>query len=319
MPFKDIKGQDMAIQRIRQFISDGRLAGAYLFIGPEGIGKSLTARALAKALNCLKNNDDSCDSCISCLKIDKNEHPDIHIIDAEYSEIKIEYIRQLQKEINYRPYEGKKKVFIINNAHNLNIEASNAFLKTLEEPPKNSIIILVTDKPGLLAKTILSRCQIIKFSSLKRSELQGLLSREYGLDEKSVHFLAYFSDGSIGKAIRLKDADIFTQKNKIIDQMAVLNKAFADEPMAQGRDSMRYNLNILAAWFRDIYLIKVGLPHSELINLDRKDKLIESMGRYTFEDLDRILKFISDSLLYIDQNVNIRLLLSNLRMELWKN
>ncbi len=319
MSFKEIKGQDKAVERIGKFVSEGRLGGAYLFIGPEGVGKNLSAKTLAKTLNCLNGDSDACDTCISCLKINKNEHPDIHIIDPESSEIKIEYIRQLQKEINFRPYEGKNKVFIINNAHNLNIEASNAFLKTLEEPPKNSVIILVTDKPNLLFKTILSRCQVVKFYPLKRKELEGILAQEYALESKLVHFLAYFSEGSLGKALKLKDTDIFAQKNRVIDQIALIDKAHSDEPMTQGRDSMRYNLNVLAAWFRDIYLVKIGMPYSELINLDRKDELLRLMGRYTFEDLDRILKFISDSLLYIDQNVNSRLLLSNLRIELWKN
>lgn len=319
MSFKDIKGQDAAVERIRKIVLGERLGGAYLFIGPEGVGKKFSAEVLAKTLNCLHSNTDSCDSCISCLKIDKNGHPDIHIIDTGSAEIKIEYIRQLQKEINYRPYEGKKKVFIINNAHNLNIEASNAFLKTLEEPPGNSIIILITDKPSLLFKTILSRCQVVKFCSLKRGELENILAKGYGVDDKAVHFLAYFSEGSLGKALSLRDTDAFARKNIVIDEIALVDKAHPDEPMSHSRDVMRYNLNVLAGWFRDLYLVKTGLPYPELINLDRQDELLKIMGRYTFEDLDRILKFISDSLLYIDQNINTRLLLSNLRMELWKN
>lgn len=140
MALKDILGQEKPIQRLKKYISTENFPGAYLFTGPEGIGKSLVALNFAKTVNCLEEKGDSCEKCISCLKMNKNNHPDLHIIDAvnntESSEIKIEYIRHLQEEIYLKPYEARKKVFIIHDAHNLTVDASNAFLKTLEEPPK---------------------------------------------------------------------------------------------------------------------------------------------------------------------------------------
>lgn len=322
MSFKAIKDQDKAIERLKRYISQDSLTGAYLFIGPEGVGKNLIAKTLAKAVNCEDLTLDSCDRCASCLKIEKNQHPDVHLIDASIdmdtskSHIKIEDIRQLQKDINLKPYEGKKKVFIINDAHNLTPEAQNALLKTLEEPPQNSLIILVTLKPQLLFKTIISRCQTVKFYPLPRIELKEILRKDYGLDDTLAHFLAYFCEGRIGKALRLKDTDILKEKNRIIDTYVLSRDSTPDNFTLQSRKDVAQHLNTLSSWFRDIYLIKIGLPHYELINLDRKTQILKIMHRYSFASLDEIFNSISDSLLYLEQNINIKLLVSNLREDI---
>ncbi len=176
--------------------------------------------------------------------------------------IKIEYIRQLQRDINLKPYEGKIKVFIIDNAHRLTPEASNSILKILEEPPKDSLIILISDKPVLLFKTIISRCKILKFLSLNRAKLQEIFKKDYGLDNNMAHFLAYFSEGRLGRALRLKDTDILKEKNRIIDKFVLSRKPSLDNLSIQNKEEVRGYLNILATWFRDIYLIKIGMPHS---------------------------------------------------------
>lgn len=328
MSFKDIKGQEKPIQILKGYIKESRMAGSYLFVGPEGVGKNLTAKTLAKTLNCFKENLDCCDECSSCLKIDKNEHPDIRLIDnldslgikSEAScVIRIESIRDLQKNINLRPYEARKKVFIINNAHNLTAEASNALLKILEEPPQDSLIILVSAKPALLFKTVISRCKIIKFYPLKKMELKGILKKDYYLDNDLAHFLAYFSEGRMGCALKLKDKDILREKNKVIDELCLFGKQISLKNLPiQNRENIRNYLNILATWYRDMYLLKIGLSHSELINFDRKEELLKLMSHYTLFDLDEILNFISNSLLYLEQNINIKLLLSNLKFQLWK-
>jgi len=321
MSFQDIKGQDKPIELLKDYIRQSRLGGGYLFTGPQGIGKKLAAKTLAKAVNCQEESLDSCDRCNSCLKIDKNEHPDFHLIDInEISDaIKIEHIRQLQKDINLKPYEARYKVFIIDHAENLTAEAQNALLKTLEEPPKGSLIILIASNLRLLFKTIISRCQIFKFHSVKRQRLEEILKEDYRLDNNLAHFLAYFSEGRIGEAIGLKDTDILSEKNRIIDQFVSLKNPGLGNSALQNRQQIHGQLNILAGWFRDLYLIKIGMPHSELINIDRKNELLKFMQHYSFSDLDQILNSISDSLLYLEQNVNVKLLLSNLKVATWRS
>jgi len=314
MSFKEVKGQGKAIEIIKGYMAQARLAGGYLFTGPEGVGKKLVARQLAKTLNCLKDTPDSCDSCPSCIKIENNQHPDVHILETEGAEIKIEYIRQLQKDFSLKPYEGKRKVFIIDNAHTLTAEASNALLKILEEPPKESLIILVSDKPALLFKTIVSRCKMVKFSPFSRPELAIILKKDYGLDNNMAHFLAYFSEGRFGRALKLKDTDILREKNAVIDKLAFSRGISLEGISIQDREDVKQYLNILATWFRDIYLIKIGAPYAEIINLDRKDDLLKQMSRFTFLDLNEILESISNSILYLGQNINTKLLLYDLML-----
>jgi len=328
MSFQDIKGQDITIQILKEHIRQARLSNGYLFVGPEGIGKKMAAKTLVKTLNCQEETLDSCDKCVSCLKIEKNQHPDVHVLDGSTSlninseqskndredsqAIKIGHIRQLQKALGLKPYEAKLKVFIIDNAHNLTAEASNALLKTLEEPPAQSLIILVSAKPTLLFKTIISRCQVLKFYPMARPKLEGVLKKDYSLESNLSHFLAYFCEGRIGRALRLKDTDIMKDKNRVIDQFCILRKSNLESLPIQSKENLRNYLNILAGWFRDIYLIKIGMPYLELINLDRKSDLLKFKQGFSFLDLDGIFNCISDSLFYIEQNINIRLLLSNL-------
>lgn len=317
MSFQDIKGQDQPISILKNYLRDKSVSCSYLFIGPQGLGKFLAAKTLAKALNCSEADSDGCGQCASCLKIEKNQHPDVHIYapEPDYQSIKIEDIRQLQKEINLKAYEARKKVFIIDDAHNLTAEAANALLKTLEEPAGDSLIILVTSKPNLLFKTIVSRCKVIKFYPLKRSRLQEIISRDYSCDERLAHFLAYFCEGRIGTAISLKDADVLNAKNRIIDEI-ILSRSGPVYRSGPDREELRKCLNVLATWFRDIYMLKIGMPQIELINFDRKNDLLKSAGLYSFAGLDDIIRFISDAFLYLEQNINPRLLLSNLKAAL---
>jgi DNA polymerase-3 subunit delta' len=354
MSFKEIKGHDQAIYALKQDLEQGRLAASYLFLGPEGVGKRKTAVTLAKALNCQKEEldtstahpqtplsinpehyqdntgeisvfssesrgIDSCDSCPSCLKIDAQNHPDVHWITGVTGDyIKIEDIRQLKKEIGLRPYEGKRKVFIIDNAHLFTAEASNALLKILEEPPGQASIILVSSKFALLFKTIVSRCRIIRFYPLARSGLAEILKEDYRLDALTAHFLAYFCEGRLGRGVELKDTDILKEKNKVIDEFALFSRPNEARAVIEHKETFRNYLNILSTWFRDIYMAKIGLPQTELIHLDRKADLLKVAERYNFSDLEVIMNFISDSLRYLEENINPKLLLSNLRMELSK-
>lgn len=313
MSFRAIKGQDKLIEVLRGYARQSRLGSSYLFLGPEGVGKKMVAKELAKSLNCQSGAFDPCGSCPSCLKIDANQHPDVYLMDdSESDSIKIEDIRRLQKDINLRPYEGKYKVFIIDNAHNLTPEASGAFLKILEEPPKNSLIVMITSKQALLFKTIISRCQILRFYPMQRAELKNVLLNDYGLDNIQAHFLSFFSEGRLGLGLRLKDSDIFKKKNTVIDSFGLRRKSAAEKFPVETRQDMRVMLNLLACWFRDVYLSKSGLPFDEMVNIDRKNELVEAAQTYSFAFLDEAFNCISDSLLRIEQNINIKLLLSNL-------
>ncbi|MDD5255925.1 MAG: DNA polymerase III subunit delta' C-terminal domain-containing protein, partial [Candidatus Omnitrophica bacterium] len=212
-----------------------------------------------------------------------------------------------QKQIALRHYEGRKKGFITDNAHALTQDAANAMLKILEEPPQTIVIMLISSKRAVLLKTIVSRCKSVKFFPLQRGPLEEILKADFRIEPGRAHFLAYFCEGRIGRAIKLKDTGIFEEKNRAIDALGALPENKADA---------RESLNVLAAWFRDVYLLKTGLPYSDIINLDRKEELSRCARGYSFTDLDAIFGNISAALTYLERNVNVKLLMSNLKASL---
>lgn len=316
MLFNAIKGQDRPIAMLKNYLAQSCLEGGYLFSGPEGIGKKLTALTLAKALNCEQGFGEPCAGCPPCLKIEKNQHPDVHLIGQGDCDIKIDDIRRLQHQINLRPYEGRKKVFIIDNAHQLTADASNALLKVLEEPPKDSLIIIISDKPSLLFKTILSRCKVLKFSPLERERLKQLFMEDFRLDNNTAHFLAYFSEGRLGCGLRLKEGDTLKEKNNIIDDFIFSPKPGFNNLPSQERQDIRRYINILASWLRDIYLLKMGLPYSQAVNFDRRAELLKQAQRFCVPELSRMMDALSESVSYLERNINVKLILYNLKAQL---
>ena len=320
MSFENIIGQDSSIRIIKELIRQSRFQGGYLFTGPEGVGKRISGITLAKALNCQNAQADSCDSCLSCLKIDRNEHPDVHFLDAHnFDSIKIEDIRQLKKDIFLKAYEAKIKVFIIDNAHNLTPEAANALLKVLEEPPGDSLIILITSQQRLLFKTVVSRCKILRFSALNRELVRGILEKDYDIDKQVSHFLAYFSEGRLGFALKLHKEGLFSDKGRIVDTFIIRKRLDIGGLDVEKREDVRKVLSVLICWFRDLYLIKAGIREGELVNLDQVDILLKVADSYSVPELEYIMQSISDSRLYLERNANIKLLLSNLKVILWKD
>jgi DNA polymerase-3 subunit delta' len=318
MRFSDCLGHERTLNIIRANLENNRFSGAYIFSGPEGIGKKMVAKIIAQELNCLDESNRPCENCSSCLKIQKEQHPDLHLIQNKESQIKIEDIREILRQANFRPYEGRSKIFIIDNAHKLNSEAANSLLKVLEEPPKDVLIILITHKPQNIIKTVLSRCRVIKFSPLIRARLETVLIKNYALDKTTAHFLAYYAEGRLGLALRLKDTPLLQEKNKIFDAFVLSSKPLDRNILGQNKEQLQVSLNILASWFRDIYLLKCGLSDQETIHLDRHSDLLKMTSRFSFKHLDEIMLVLSESSLYLERNINSKLLLHNLGAQLWK-
>ena len=318
MSFAAVRGQEKALAQLTSSMREGRLEGAYLWSGPAGVGKHLAAVQLAKALNCLNGKGDSCDACAPCAKIDKGTHPDVHCIDAPEEEILIDDIRSVQKEMSLRPYEGKKKVFILCNAHKLNNHSASALLKTLEEPAKDSLIVLITEKPAVLLKTIISRCKIIRFPPLPRHALKLILSNEYGIEAGEAHFLAHYCEGSMGRALTLRAQDIMRRKNAVIDEFARPSKARAPSGEDAAKDA-RFQWNILASWLRDLFLLNTGAAGAnELIHADRKEELMRWQRRFSQAELEEAFQQVSSSLGYLDRHINVHLLRANIKWQFMK-
>lgn len=327
MAFRDIKGQQSVIEFFRSSFNRERLAHAYIFSGPEGLGKTLLAHNLAKFLNCqepFKEGElftDCCDRCIACRKIDNRNHPDVHWIEPSRraEKISIDEIRLVQKEISLKPYEGKFKIFIIQEAQEMTPEAANSLLKTLEEPPSASLLLLISKNISGLLPTVLSRCQIIKFYPLDHERLTQILKKDYAVDANYAHFLAVASEGRIGRAIDLKDEDILNEKNRIIDGVCQVGKQPSFNLFNfKDRKKLIIQIKYLLDWFRDILIFKVGLPSSSIINTDRIEGIKSYTNLYKPSELEQIIAKINQAHRLIEQNVNPKIALEVMLMEMTK-
>ncbi|MFH1578491.1 MAG: DNA polymerase III subunit delta' [Candidatus Omnitrophota bacterium] len=310
-----------ARQLLKNAWENKRLASTYLFFGPPGSGKLLLARALSKTVNCQAESFPPCLTCPSCRKIEGNNHPDVHYLQKIKSNfIKIEQIQEMHREISLRPFEGKYKVFIILDAQDLTAEAANCLLKITEEPPKGSLLILIASDLRRIFATIISRCQKVRFSSLGRQEAKVILNRDYRLDERLSHYLAFAFEGRLGEALKFKDSDMISEKNQVIRYFLLEHfdqKEAVDKYDSKGRDELIWILKVLISCIRDIYLLKVGQGREELVNQDIKDELWGLSQKFSFIDLDRMSWQLSSWIENVKQNINPKLLIDNLRL-LWK-
>lgn len=328
MAFDQIIGQETAVAILRNALRNERLAHAYLFLGPEGVGKRLTALTLAKAMNCQSppKEGDSCEKCSSCLKVNSSNHADVLLLEPEGEVIKIEQIRSLQRRLHYRPLEGGRRVCLVDSADKMNAAASNALLKTLEEPPDMTHLILVTSRPHLLLPTILSRCQWVKFRPLTSSQIAQILQNEHSLEAEKAYFCASLAGGSAGQAVALSNRVDFQRRLEWVDMFSNLGrKTTAEifdtcERIAKEEEEVNDLLELWKLWVRDLMVFKVQMenpspPTGEgLINHDLRERIAEEAQKYSFDRLDSIFRLIADGQRSIDFKANRQLALENLML-----
>jgi len=283
MALKDIIGQEKAIGILRGCIARNRMPHALFFTGDEGIGKRLTAINLAKALNCRErvteqesdeagksgSQADSCDRCPSCVKIENGSHPDVYLIESEGDgdQITVSAIRGLEESLAYKPFEGKYKIAIIDNAERMNPAAANAFLDTLESPPPQSVLILVSSRPDMLLPTIRSRCQKIYFNPLPRHVMSGLLREKFNkLDSEQAQLLTSLSGGRLGYIL---NEDLITQRDRHFD---VLKQMLEGLEEAEGGDMEEF-LDWAQVWLRDLAVFRATGRADLLVNSDREREI----------------------------------------------
>jgi DNA polymerase-3 subunit delta' len=203
MPFRAISGHRHLLALVAAAAARGTLPPSLIFAGPEGVGKRLSAIALAQFLNCQKRQEvDACGVCPSCVRIGRGVHADVLMIEpGETGTIKVDQIREAIERSAYRPFEGRRRVVIVDDADAMVAEAQNALLKTLEEPPPSSMFVLVTSRPDLLLPTVQSRCQRLRFGRLAPAEVACVLMEAHEYSEPQAHAAASASDGSVGAAL----------------------------------------------------------------------------------------------------------------------
>lgn len=267
MPWQ-LTGCRTAIEAVSTLINKNRLPHALLLSGPKGYGKFTLAQDVARALNCHTPESDGapCGHCPPCLKIGKGVFPDLMAVEptGRTNRIKIDDIRALMAEIAFKPYEGKAKVFIIKDADRLNQESGNALLKTLEEPPPASYLILTSTSEKELLPTIVSRCLRLKLPPLAEAEILDRLADERGLSGHDAALVAAVSGGSLGRALSLEAADVYEKWQRLVEIMglkgpdrlrAALNWA---KTQAEPEDQLPLVVDVLRLWWREILALSAG-------------------------------------------------------------
>ena len=292
--FDGVIGNQNIQNKLINSVKENKVLHSYMFVGIDGIGKKIIAKQFAKKILCTNNIQEKCDECKSCIEFDSDNHPDFLYIEPDGNSIKIEQIRYLQKKIQEKPIISNKKVYIINDANKMTIEAQNCLLKTLEEPPEYSTIILIGNNESAFLNTIKSRCMIITFRPIEDQLVKEYLEKNYQMMNITSNMLEAFQ-GSIGKAIILKDKiDEYQQIEKIIEELDkknIIDIISESELMYKDKDEI---MDILE--YINIVLLKLAKEKIKFVNC---------------------IKIVEETKMRLKQNANYDMSIDNMLFNMW--
>lgn len=340
MPLSSVKCQDRAIAALESALARGHVHHAWLFHGPDGVGKELAAVGLAQALCCTEQPNVGCGTCASCRRVEKRNHPDVTMVMPEDEQVKrgvagrsdfertpsrdirIEQIRQLQERLAFRALESKTKVAILVGAHAMNQPAQNALLKTLEEPPSGTVLILVSSAPDKLLPTIRSRCSKAAFGPLPVEFLTEQIKKsKKGVDDVAAGQAAAMAAGSMSRALAF-DVDGLAERKDIIERFEALDPADARgwlalaETLGEDRATAEIALDVLQVWLRDVSCAQV--PGATLVNVDLQALAVAAASKVSAAGVHRRSVLIDEARNAITQrNGAARLQLERMFIEMF--
>jgi DNA polymerase-3 subunit delta' len=332
MSWQRIRGHDQIIQSFDHVVRRGRLAHAYLFTGPPGVGKRLFAGELAKALLCEGQQEsprpflEACDRCPACLLVEAETHPDLQTARRpdDKSEVSIDIVRDLARGLDLKPARGRGKIVILDDADDLNEESANCFLKTLEEPPPGALLILIGTSADRQLPTIVSRCQVVHFHPLSEALVAELLASQHIKDAAFLRRVARLSGGSPGQALALADPELWQFRRKLIqgltqprpdsvglaqDWMKFVEEVGKESAAQRRRASLI--LRLLIDFLNDALSVSVG--KSPRLADETDLPLLQKFTKQT--DTDQIMQMIDRCLeadLQNDRNVQLVLIIEAL-------
>ncbi|MGD8377160.1 MAG: DNA polymerase III subunit delta' [Acidobacteriota bacterium] len=328
MSFEGIVGQDRALDALRRGLDEDRLHPSLLFHGPDGVGKRLTAFHLAAALNCLAAPGTGCGECPSCLRIERGygenrlrrpdqkrapgHHADVLYYPPRRRQILIEQVQDLIREAGFRPFEGRRRVFILDPADRMNREAANALLKTLEEPPPSVCLVLLSASPDALPATIRSRCQAMRFVPLAPPDLARLLV-DRGQPPEEAARRARLAGGSVGAALaldleahdRIREAGL-TMLEAAGRPQGLLHALGLAATAGSDAETFRFAADLLVSLFRDLALLHEDAPDDALVHADVAPRL-RGLAARLGPDAPGIIDRLEEAVRRIRGNVNPRL------------
>lgn len=292
MSFAEVLSQERVVSILKGIVRTDRPANGYLFVGPQGCGKTLSALTFVKAINCREGKEDPCGICESCQKTDKGFSPDFYRLVYENT-IKIEQIRELKRHVQHGPHQEKYLVVLIENAENFSKEAENSFLKLLEEPPANVLFIMETANKNILLPTIISRCQTILFDQLSEKALIQILAEKRGhLDDEKIKSAIKLSSCSLSLAEKILDQE--EEVNEMISFfLGVQNSGLINifkyaQQLAEDKEELKLKLQILIQYFingLDFKKAKLLLNYLKLLKTNVNLRLAVEVMLLKFKEL----------------------------------
>ena len=338
MAWSRVLGHDEVVKQLRDSLARGRLSHAHLFVGLEGVGKELLAREFARAVLCLKGGDEACGECPACLKVEHGNHPDATFVrriertekGEGRTQIVIDQVRErIQEPIALKPFEGRYKVFVVADAERMTEEAQNCLLKTLEEPPPHSLLILVAARTELFLETVLSRCRIVRFRPLAGELVERILVGHEGMEPARARVLARLSGGSPGRALRYEQEGAYETTLWLLGELAkmplgaefavagaLLDKSRAGGgPLEDVRERVRPVLDLLTLAWRDLFLRASAYPE-ELTAWSAECEALSALPReLTPARARQLVRWTLEARDQLDANANIKLLLEKLLLD----
>lgn len=319
MTISDIVGQEETVCALKNAVESGRLGHAYIFSGPDGVGKMTVAKTFAAALVCNCSGEfkvKPCGSCHACRMVTAGNHPDVMIIDDEgKGSIGVDRVRELQRDTSVRPLYALKKVYIIDGGEKMTLQAQNCLLKTLEDPPACVVIIITTVNCGALIDTLRSRAVRHEFGRYTADEVKRMLeSRISSFNPDTVDFISSFCGGIIGKAVSLIESPellaIREKSVEIADRLLTCDTMDIFEYTVffeENKEYADYILDCMAAWYRDICVSANEGGESMLINSDKKDIILRKVLKKGNDKLQQAVRSIEHMRRALKQNVNFQL------------
>lgn len=318
--FRDIIGQEHALLMLQKALQGSRLAHAYLFHGPSGVGKKLTALQFTKAVYCLTQSVDACDTCVACRKITTGNHPDVTLMAPDNTSFKIEQVRTVQHRLSYKPYEQHRTTVIIDGCEHLTAPAANALLKTLEEPPTGALLLLLTGNKEALPLTIISRCQLVPFRPLTPAHLHTILTQQ-GVDDETARLASSLIEGRLDRFYQGDFAQTLTVRRNVCTMLQDIAQArsvtwfLQARQLAGKRDQCEELLRWFCLLFRDLAVLKVA-PGAFLYNSDLRSELLPLANGLPLECLLEAFARLKQLRAYLSANTNAQLIFEHFLVQL---
>ena len=326
--FSEILGHEQIIEHLQNAIKLQKVSHAYILDGEEGAGKNMLARAFAQTLQCERGGTEPCGECHSCKQAMSGNQPDIITVTHEKpASIGVEDIRgQLCGDIQIKPYSSPYKVYIVDEAEKMTVQAQNALLKTIEEPPAYGVIMLLTTNADAFLPTILSRCVTLKLRPVKNEIIRPYLMEKYHIPDYQAEVCTAFARGNVGKAERLAQSEQFAElKSHLLHLLRHLRDMEVYELTEAVRSASEYKteindyLDLMALWFRDVLLFKATRQIDGLVFAEEINAISAQAQKSSYEGLERILKALEKAKVRLNANVNFELTMELLMLTIKAN